>query len=85
MEESDTYLPLGNLVTSLPISSQIHKSTILDVLVHKDSSNRLMSDSLVKTRQISSFDRRRFIKRIGFCQSVIMQQILQNVAFYLNI
>lgn len=60
--ESDSYLPLGSLITVVPVSSQISKSNLLDILIPRDFHNRLMNDSLIKTRQISSFDQRRFIK-----------------------
>ena len=82
--ESDVYISLGNLVTVVPISSQIHKSGILDVLISKDTANRLMSDSLAKTRQISSFDSRRFIKKIGLSQPYILNEILHNISLYLG-
>lgn len=82
--ESDIYIPLGNLITVVPISSQIHKSSILDVLIPKDTENRLISDSLAKTRQISSFDSRRFIKLIGLCQASILQETLHNVGLFLG-
>lgn len=81
--ESNAYLPLGNLVTVVPISSQITKSTLLDILISKDASNRLMADSLIKTRQISSFDERRFIKLIGVCNPAILQNVLSNIALFL--
>ncbi len=81
--ESDVYLPLGNLITVIPISSQVQKSGLLDVLIPKDPTNRLMSDSLAKTRQISSFDGRRFIKRIGTCQVAVLQDVLHQVSLYL--
>lgn len=83
--ESDLYVPLGNLITVLPISSQTQKSGILDVKIPKNADNRLMSDSLIKTRQISSFDSRRFIKRIGLCQPVVLEEVMQNVSLYLGI
>jgi mRNA interferase MazF len=83
--ESDVYLPLGNLITVVPVSSQTQKSGILDVLIPKDSINRLMTDSLIKTRQISSFDSRRFIKRIGTCQGPVLQEVLHNISLYLNV
>lgn len=83
--ESDLYIPLGNLITVLPISSQIQKSGILDVTIPKNATNRLMSDSLIKTRQISSFDSRRFIKRIGSCQTVVLEEVMRNVSLYLGV
>ncbi len=82
---ADLYIPLGNLITVLPISSQIQKSGILDVTIPKDAANRLISDSLIKTRQISSFDNRRFIKRIGLCQVPVLQEVMHNIGLYLGV
>ena len=72
-------------LTVVPISSQIQKSGILDVLIPRNPDNRLMADSLAKTRQISSFDNRRFIKRIGTCQAAVLQEVLHNVSLYLSL
>ena len=83
--ESDSYLPLGSLVTVVPISSQIAKSNLLDVLIPRDAKNRLMNDSLIKTRQISSFDQRRFIKLIGNCNPSILQNVLSNISLFFGI
>ena len=62
---SDTYIESGSLLTVIPFSSQVAKKTESDILVSRNSDNRLMSDSLLKVRQISSFDKRRFIKFVG--------------------
>jgi mRNA interferase MazF len=83
--ESDSYLPLGSLITVIPISSQITKNNLLDVLIPRDTMNRLMSDSLIKTRQISSFDQRRFIKLIGSCNAAVLQSVLTNISLFLDI
>ena len=83
--ESNDYLALGNLITVIPISSQLQKSTLLDVLIPKTAANRLVSDSLIKTRQISTFDKRRFIKYIGECQSSVLQATLINLSLYLGL
>ena len=82
--EADVYLPLGSLITVVPISSQVSKSNLLDVMLPKDVANRLISDSLIKTRQISSFDQRRFIKLIGVCNPSVLQNVLSNVLLYLG-
>jgi len=62
--ENDRYLPAGNLLSVIPLSSQVDKAGLLDVLICKDTGNRLSSDSVVKTRQISTSDKRRFIKKV---------------------
>jgi|GEM_PF-3962568 hypothetical protein len=42
-------------------------------------------DSLIKTRQISSFDQRRFIKWIGVCKAPILQNVLSNISLSLGL
>jgi len=63
--QQNRYISTTKLLTVIPVSSQTVKQTELDVLVKSDTHNRLMKDSLLKTKQISSFDKRRFIKYIG--------------------
>lgn len=82
--ENDSYLPLGSLLTVIPISSQTDKAQLLDVLIPKDAANRLTKDSIIKTRQISTFDKRRFLKYIGTCQFDVMRSVMDNVALYLK-
>ncbi|MEW5767983.1 MAG: type II toxin-antitoxin system PemK/MazF family toxin [bacterium] len=53
--QNDRYIESSNLLTVIPISSQTIKQTALDILIKKDSQNRLMTDSLLKIKQISSF------------------------------
>ena len=83
--ENSNYVSLGNLLTVAPISSQIQKAGLLDVLIPKNDMNRLINDSILKTRQISSFDKRRFIKRIGTCQADVLASALQNVVLFLKL
>lgn len=82
--ENNSYLPLGSLITVIPISSQTDKSQLLDILIPKDPVNRLTKDSIIKTRQISTFDKRRFLKHIGACQADVMRSVMDNVALYLK-
>lgn len=81
--QNDKYIESGNLLTVIPISSQITKQTELDILLRKDYQNRLMIDSLLKTKQISSFDKRRFVKLIGTIDEEIMNKIENNVKLFL--
>lgn len=82
--ENSSYIGLGNLLTVVPISSQVQKATLLDVLITKNSQNRLLNNSVIKTRQVSSFDKRRFIKRIGVCQADALGSVLQNITLFLK-
>ena len=73
--QQNRYIPLSNLLTVIPLSSQTAKSVALDLLIPKDAQNRLLKDSLVKTYQISSFDKSRFIKYIGHLNTTLMKQV----------
>jgi len=82
---SDAYIKYNNLLTVIPISSKVEKQTELDVLVKKDSHNRLVTDSLIKIKQISSFDKRRFIKLIGVINQKTMQEVKENIKLFLDL
>ena len=56
---------ISPLVTVVPLSSQLKSHEKNDMLVAKNSQNRLFSDSLLKVQQISSFDKERFFHFIG--------------------
>ena len=77
------YITSSNLLTVIPISSQIANPTELDILLKKDNQNRLMKDSLIKTKQISSFDKRRFIKLIGIVNEQMMEKLDKNIHLFL--
>jgi mRNA interferase MazF len=81
--QNDKYMESGNLLTVIPISSQTIKQTELDILIMKDSQNRLMTDSLLKTKQISSFDKLRFIKLIGTINKKITEEVEENIQLFL--
>ena len=81
--QQDKYIEHSKLLTVLPISSQIENITELDILLKKDSQNRLLKDSVIKTKQISSFDKRRFIKLIGTINKQAMDKIDENIKLFL--
>ena len=83
--QNDEYIEQSSLLTILPISSQISKQSTLDILIERDQTNRLAKDSLVKTKQISSFDKRRFFKYIGEINHEVMQKIIINLQRYLQV
>lgn len=77
--QNNEHIESSDLLTVIPISSQITKPTDLDILLRKDAKNRLMTDSLIKMKQISSFDKRRFIKLVGYVSGEIMEKIRKNI------
>ena len=83
--ENTSCIESSNLLTCCPISSQTDKPFILDYEVTRNDQNRLMKDSLVKIMQISSFDKRRFIKFVGVIDAGEMEEIDQNLKMYLSL
>jgi mRNA interferase MazF len=83
--ENSEYLQSGNLITVLPISSKVKKRDELDVYLPKDKKNRLMKNSIIKTKQISSFDKQRFIKYIGDCDVNVFREVQENIRCYFSI
>jgi mRNA interferase MazF len=65
----------SELVPVMPISSKTEKRTADDIPLSKDNLNRLLHESLLKVRQISSFDKRRFIHRIGEADEKAMNAV----------
>ena len=83
MIQHNKYLTSSSLLTVIPISSQITNPTELDIILKKDSQNRLMKDSLLKTKQITSFDKRRFIKLIGTINKKMIEKVDKNIHRFL--
>ena len=63
--ESDQQINKTNLVTVLPLTSNLNNKTADDILIKVDDSNKLHLDSVVKVYNIISFDHSRFINKIG--------------------
>ncbi|MFH1583289.1 MAG: type II toxin-antitoxin system PemK/MazF family toxin [Candidatus Falkowbacteria bacterium] len=62
--ESDKLLNITNVVTILPLTSK-SKNYSDDIVVVKDENNNLWYDSVIKVHYIQSFDKSRFIRKIG--------------------
>jgi len=82
--ENKNYIDKFDLLTIVPISSKIDIKFDLDIEIPKTTINRLILDSIIKTKQINSFDKRRFIKLIGICESHIFNALQNNVKEYLS-
>lgn len=80
--QSDSYIASSSLLVVIPLTSQATK-TDLDLLVKKNPKNRLMTDSLLKMKLISSFDKRRFIKLIGVVDEKILKKAEETVRAFL--
>lgn len=83
--ENDKFISSGSLLTLIPISSKVEKIFPLDVLVKCTKQNRLMTDSIIKTTQISSFDKRRIIKYVGLVDDDVLSSLNSSILQYLEI
>ena len=72
---SNAILDRSKLVTCVAISSKIGKMHQGDILLPKDTLNRLTQDSIIKMHHISTFDGSRFIKYIGHVDDKVAEQI----------
>lgn len=83
--QSDAWLAKTNLVTVMPLTSQITKSHKDNILVKVNKYNCLYADSLVKVHNIQSFDPKRFVKKMGVMDSTVMQQIKEYLKDHFDI
>jgi len=79
--ETDYQIKKSSVFTIIPLTSNSNNKIRDDILVIKDSQNRLYCNSVLKVHHIQSFDKSRFIKRIG----VVKKEIIEQVKNYLKI
>ncbi|MFH0800724.1 MAG: type II toxin-antitoxin system PemK/MazF family toxin [Pseudomonadota bacterium] len=83
--QSDRQLKCSALVTVMPLTSQIDKPRRDDILVRKNSHNNLFADSTIRVHVIASFDKSRFMKRIGRMDDDIMNRIKEYLKMHFGI
>ncbi len=81
--QDDKYIDSCNLLTVIPISSQITNPSELDIMIKANSQNRLMKDSLLKTKHISSFDKKRFVKLIGVADKETIEKMEKHLQLFI--
>ena len=83
--QSDKTIKKTALVTVMPVTSQLSNCQEDDVQVKKSSKNGLYSDSLVKAGCIHSFDRKRFLKKIGEASEGLMGKITKYLHMHFDV
>lgn len=73
--QSDHQLHISNLITVMPLTSNIKNRIDGDIVAKKDSHNHLHSDSVIKVRAILSFDHGRFRKKIGVMGGEVVEEV----------
>lgn len=75
----------SNLVTVIPFSSKLKSEDENDILVVRNQFNRLYSDSMLKVKQIASFDKRRFINFIGVLSASNMNKVKEYLKVHFDL
>lgn len=83
--QSDKTISKTTLITVMPVTSQLSRSQPEDIQVKKSAKNGLYSDSLVKVGCIHSFDRRRFLKKIGDTSEELMAKIAKYIGIHFDV
>jgi mRNA-degrading endonuclease toxin of MazEF toxin-antitoxin module len=63
------------LVTVVPLTSKLNQLQPSDVFLQKDELNRLDADSVIKPKNIQSFDKQRFLFKIGRAGSPTVRSV----------
>lgn len=83
--QSSAQLRRANLITVMPLTSQIGKPHGDDIFVRANGDNRLYGDSLIKVHNIESFDRGRFLKKIGSMEIPVMEKVREYLKIHFDL
>ena len=73
---SDNLIKRSNLISCVPFTGNTSNVVgIDDVLVKKNVSNNLFTDSILKTQHISTFDKNRVKKYVGILDNSILRNL----------
>lgn len=71
---ADNLIPAASVITIMLLSSS-GKGHLDDIVIKKNDDNRLFVDSIIKVHHIISYDKLRFIYRIGVADKKIMKEV----------
>ena len=71
---ADNLIPAGSVVTIMLLSSS-GKGRSDDIAIKKDDNNRLYAGSIIKVHHIISYDKLRFIHKIGEADVKIIKEV----------
>lgn len=81
---SNRALQTNKLIAIVPVTSSDGNSSPYDLEILKDASNKLFKDSYAKVDSLTSFDRVRFIKKIGQLKGADMVELIHSVRSLFN-
>ena len=74
-----------NLITVLPITSNKSNCQGSDFVVRKNGINNLFCDSVIKVSHISTFDKNRFLKKVGMVDDTSMYDVKEYLKIYFDL
>ena len=83
--ESNDRIQRSNVITVIPLTSNLYNKLPEDITIKSDKANNLISDSVLKVFNIDSFDCTRFIKKIGVVHSKVMRQVKASLRVHFGI
>lgn len=78
-------LETSRLITVVPLTTQVEKGGLCDIVIQKDKDNHLMRNSLAKIQFIQSFDRSRFDFCIGNISVESLSQVKESLRVHLGL
>ena|SRR3989339_1658614 len=73
--ESNIQISKSNIVTIMPITSNLNNQIDGDVLIIRNNFNNLHKDSVLKSHDITGFDKTRFLKKMGKVKVDILEEV----------
>jgi len=83
--ESDEQIKKSNLITVLPLTSNLDNQVDNDILIEVDGDNKLQFDSVIKVYGIMSFDYSRIVNYIGKASPEIMDKVKEYLKKHFNL
>jgi mRNA interferase MazF len=75
--EEDRQLSITTVITMMPVTHQRKNQHQDDIVIIKDDKNNLEYDSILKVHHILSYDKSRFVKKIGIADAEILELVKQ--------
>ncbi len=83
--QSDGQLKITNVTTIIPLTSMIDKKHEDDILIKKNNKNNLFHDSILKVHHIQTFDKLRFVNKIGIADNDELNKIKDYIKKHFDI
>lgn len=80
---SNNILKYSNVVTVIAVTGSYDNKISDDIEIRKNNENNLFADSVIKIHHISSFDKNRFVKKIGEIDSENLGKIKERLKILL--